>query len=149
MESEDARDIGKIWGALRELKAWAEGKVREFEILILGPDKGNGLRGDMKALHSDHAETKERIEAVARDVAEARAWGQRLWEVERHQPGNCLGRVAVQDLRDELDSEAEERRVERTEMRRTRMMMLTSIIVAALTALASVVVAIINAGGKP
>lgn len=160
MDIDETRDIGKIWGALREYKAWAEGKAREFEVVLLGPDHDNGLRGDLRALHADHAETKAKLDLLEKDVMDTRAWGQRLWDVERHRPGGCLGKEALEALRAELAAEKaaeielirEERAEsmkERIESRRTRLTMIGSIAVALIASVGSVVVAVIYAGGKP
>jgi hypothetical protein len=145
-EDQVVRDVGKIWGALREFRAWAEGKFREFEVIMLGPDLGNGLKGDLRALRTDHADTKSKLDDLASELAATKAWGQHIWEVDR--PEHCIGKIAVADLESRLKADADLRTAELRENRKVRLAMTGTVIVAGMTSITSIIVAIINQGAK-
>lgn len=128
------RDIGKLWGAVREMRAWVEGKLRELEIALIGIDGGNGLRGNIQ-------KNTERIDSLEHQVVAGIEWGTRLWDVERHKPGGCIGKLAVEELEARLLLDAESREKEVIETRRTRYAMLTGLGVALITSIAPIIMA--------
>lgn len=147
------RDTSKLWGEVRSLqgvidtlKAFFEGKFREFEIMLHGVNGDNGIRGKLRELHEDHAETKQRLDVLDKDLSEARAWGQRIWEVER--PANCIGSAEVSKLRAELRTKEEREDARDAEHRKLMYGMIGVIVAATLTATANIVVAIITLGAK-
>lgn len=142
------RDLGKALGRIAEFRAWAEGKVREVEIILMGPTGDNGIRGNVRELKADHEDTKKRLDRVDEDLREAKAWGRRVWEVERHEPGKCIGSVRVEELRADLKAKDEREDARMAEHRRLTYMMMGSIIVSLLTVAGNIAVAFITAAAK-
>jgi hypothetical protein len=154
------REVGKLWGALKSvegaidtLRAWAGGQFARIDMILVGVNNDNGIKGDIRALEADSRQLAARIETISSEVRDAREWGQRIWEVER--PANCLGIAAVDAFRVELDArearalalretEAVERRREMTELRKARIAMMGTVGAAMLTSAAAVVVALIR-----
>jgi len=143
------RDVGKLWGEVRTLRAWAEGKVREFEVVLTGQQGDNGLRGNIRDLAADvkaqHLEV-ERVDAAVSDLADK---CRHFVEVDRYQPGGCLGVTEVKKLRTELDKEREKRERESQEMQKLRIGLITAVLVAMLTTAGNVAVALINKRPAP
>jgi len=138
------RETGKLWGALREIRAWMEGKVREFEVILFGADGDNGMRGTIRELKDDRDKTDMKLEEVDKKVDAAVAWGKHLWEVERHQPGQCIGRAAVEALEKRLAEATATQEKDRRDMRKTRNAMLVAFCGMMVSSATAIVVALIN-----
>lgn len=86
------RDIGKLWGAFERLN----GDVRELRVALVGIDSTNGLRGELRSFiekfDADHA---VRLKDVEDRVEEGIALGKHLYHIERHKPGECIGKAAL------------------------------------------------------
>jgi hypothetical protein len=134
---ENERDIGKLWGFARELKAWAEGKVREVEIILIGVDGTNGLRGNIRAL-------EEKVETQAEKLQKGIEWGERVWEIERKKPGNCLGVEAVKALEARLAAERAATDKLILESRKARYTMLTGLGVGLLAAASPIILELVK-----
>ena len=161
------RDIGKLWGAVKELK-----------VALVGINGDNGLRGEMKdfitvmrdrmdgqdealaelakKLDESAKHHDEELDRIDKKVNDAVSWGHNLWEKERHLPGGCIGKKALAEfelkLIDEMKSEKkrqlEERRHTDTlaiEMVKSRRAMLAAIIVSIISTIGAITVAIISA----
>jgi hypothetical protein len=49
-DDQQPKEIGKIWGFIKELKATVFGHKREIEIILVGQTGNNGLTGDIKKI---------------------------------------------------------------------------------------------------
>ena len=143
---EQQRDIGKAFREISDLR----GDVKELRTAIVGIDGHNGLRGELrdflKRFDVWQQQSEERTSAVEARVEEGIAWGKHLWEVDRHEPGGCLGIEALNQYRKELDAKDRRKEDLSIELRKSRQAMLAAIIVAMLTSAASIIVALISAG---
>ena len=122
------RDIGKLWAAVKELR-----------VALIGLDGTNGLRGELREFiaHFD-AEHSPRLTAVEDRVEEGISMGRRLYDYERHQPGACIGKAALDKYIEEVKMQKEEDSKVVTEMKKARITMITAIVVALIYAAASV-----------
>jgi hypothetical protein len=134
---EQERDIGKLWGFARELKAWAEGKVREVEIILIGVDGTNGLRGNIRKLEED-------VDIQGHQLQAGIEWGNRVWEIERKKPGGCLGIEAVEKLEARLAAEHAATDKLILESRKARYTMLTGLGVGLLAAASPIVLELVK-----
>jgi CTP-dependent riboflavin kinase len=128
---EQERDIGKLWGFARELKAWTEGKLRELEILFIGVDGSNGLRGDLRELKCTVNTLSDKIDDVEKEVKEAWQWGKDAYYIERHKDGQCIGKAA-------LDKYLETQKKETESLKKARYALYTGLLVALVSAGATV-----------
>jgi len=166
-EFEQQRDIGKLWGAVKELK-----------VALVGIDGSNGLRGEMKdfitvmrdrmdgqdeslaelanKLDSSAKRNDEEMARIDKKVDDAVNWGHNLWERERHLPGGCIGKKAlaefelklIDEMKAEKKKQLEERRHTDTlaiEMVKSRRAMLAAIIVSVVSTIGAIIVAVISA----
>ena len=76
-------------------------------------------------------EDKIKSEEEREKSGEIEVWGHNIWEVQR--PANCLGIIAVRELREELENEKKERKHEMTEMKKARIAMYSALGVALIT----------------
>jgi hypothetical protein len=136
-DTEHERDIGKLWGFARELKAWAEGKVREVEIILIGVDGTNGLRGNIRKL-------EETVDVQAHQLQAGIEWGNRVWEVERHKPGGCIGKELVGKLEARLAAEKTEMTALIVETRKARYAMLTGLGVGLIAAASPIILELVK-----
>jgi len=138
------RDIGKLWGAMER----TNGDVRELRVALVGLHGDNGLRGELRAFmdkfENDHG---ARLQAVEARVEEGIDYGKHLYEVERHQPGACIGKAALDAY--VAGIETKERRTTdlSIEIGKSRRAMLAAILVAVITSMTSLAVALISKGG--
>ena len=133
----DDRDIGKIWGELREFRAETEGRFREIMQILVGHDGTNGLSGRV-------AVTEEKIDSHDHQIAAGIDWGKRIIEVERHKPGWCKGVNALDEYKAATAREIEARERETVELKKSRHAMIAGLGAAVLTAAASVIVAVLR-----
>jgi hypothetical protein len=135
------RDVGKMWGSLRELKAWIEGKFREIEVILLGAAGDNGLNGRLKAIEA-------RVDETESDVRRVEAWGKdtvhNLWNERR--PLECLGLPEIEKLRAEVDKRFGDLARESTELKKTRLVMLGAIATSFITTIGVIIAALVNSG---
>lgn len=136
-EHDDAvpRDIAKLWGFARESIAHIEGELSRIIDALFGRHGDNGINGTTKLL-------VRRMDAVEAEVREAKAWGLRVWEVERHKPGACIGKAA-------LDAHIASATRQSEELRKARLTLIGSLGVAALSVVSAVAVAVINKAPAP
>lgn len=73
---ETARELGKVWGELREHRA-----------ILVGPDGANGVRGQVKELYA-------RTEAQGQAIADAREEFLDYWHNKR--PEQCIGKAVLE-----------------------------------------------------
>lgn len=133
LDIEHQKDIGKLWGEMREFRAETDGRFERIMLILTGTTGTNGMQGRIA-----HVEEKEDLlEHELRAVTE---WGHRVVEVDRFKDGWCIGKKAVIDLEARLTRDAESRERETVEMRRTRYAMLTGFGVALITAAAPIVI---------
>jgi len=138
------RDIGKLWGAMER----TNGDVRELRVALVGLHGDNGLRGELRAFmdkfENDHG---ARLQAVEARVEEGIDYGKHLYEVARHQPGACIGKAALDAY--VAGIETKERRTTdlSIEIGKSRRAMLAAILVAVITSMTSLAVALISKGG--
>lgn len=141
-----ARDIGKIWTALER----TNGDIRELRTAIVGIDGTNGLRGELRdfiaKFDADHA---VRLSAVEDRVEEGFEFGRRLYDVERHKPGECIGKAALDRYVAELEENQRRETELTTEMKKSRDAMITALVAAIITSVASIIVALISLKGTP
>jgi len=138
------RDIGKLWGAMEK----TNGDVRELRVAIVGLNGDNGLRGELRAFierfESDHS---LRLQAVEARVEEGIEYGKHLYEVERHQPGACIGKAALDAYVAEIETKERRTTDLSIEIGKSRRAMLAAILVAVITSMTSLAVALISKGG--
>lgn len=150
------RDVGKLWSAITEikgaidtLKAWAEGKVREFEIVLMGPAGDNGMRGNLKNMAARQNVLERRMSINEDKIREAEAWGKHVWEVER--PAQCLGVAEVKRLEAKMAAEEKERAEakerDRRELRQLKWALFGTIAACLITSVSTVAAAFISARG--
>ncbi len=133
------RDVGKLWGALER----TNGDVKALTVAIVGIDGTNGLRGELREfIEQFREEHSPRIATLEDRVEEGIAYGKHLYDVERHKPGACIGKVALDKHIAELESRQQKSESAAVEMGKARMAMIGMIIVSMITALASVFVAL-------
>jgi len=136
------RDIGKLWGAVEK----TNGDVKALTVALVGMNGDNGLRGELREFirkfDADHA---VRLAAVEERVEEGIQYGKQLWEVERHKPGSCIGKAAL----DTHLASLAVRDKKANDLNKYLIGMLGSMIVALISAGASVFVALQNTGGTP
>jgi len=139
------RDIGKLWTAVER----TNGDVRELRVALVGIDGSNGLRGELRDFISrfdaDHA---VRLAQVEDRVEEGIAWGKKVWEVDRHSPGACIGKAALDQYVEGLSVRERRSSDLAIELKKSRLAMLGAILVALISAAASVFVALQKTGGS-
>jgi len=138
------RDIGKLWGAMEK----TNGDVRELRVALVGIDGSNGLRGELREFIERYTrEYSVRLGELENRVEEGIAYGKHLYEVERHQPGACIGKAALDAY--VAGIETKERRTTdlSIEIGKSRRAMLAAILVAVITSMTSLAVALISKGG--
>ena len=134
MELEQQKDIGKLWGELREFRAETEGRFEKIMLILTGVTGSNGMQGRI-------AIVEEKTDLLDHELRAVSEWGHKVVEVDRFKDGWCIGKKAVVDLEARLTKDAESREKETLEMRRTRYAMLTGFGVALITAAAPIVIA--------
>lgn len=147
MDSVDQqRDIGKLWGAVERVN----GDVKALSVALVGMNGDNGLRGELREFirkfDADHA---VRLNAVENRVEEGISYGNRLWEVERHQPGACIGKAALDEYIEGVHAQERRSTDLSIELRKSRLAMVAAILVALISAGASVFVALQKTGATP
>lgn len=133
-EIEQQKDIGKLWGELREFRAETDGRFEKIMLILTGVTGSNGMNGRI-------AIVEEKTDLLDHELRAVSEWGHRVVEVDRFKDGWCIGKKAVVDLEARLTKDAESREKETLEMRRTRYAMLTGFGVALITAAAPIVIA--------
>jgi hypothetical protein len=115
--------------------------AREIASALWGDDvrRDNGLRSDVRRLEFD-------METVKSAVAEGIAHGNYLYEVERHKPGGCIGRIAVEQLEQRLTQAAVAKSKEITELRKARMGMFAAVLVAFITSVVNMIPELVKLG---
>lgn len=138
------RDIGKLWGAIERVN----GDVKALSVALVGMDGGNGLRGELREfIHRFEADHAVRLTAVEDRVEEGIEYGRRLYDVERHKPGECIGKTALDEYVAELNAKANKESDMAIEMKKSRDAMLTALVAALITSAASIIVAFISIKG--
>ena len=136
------RDIGKLWGAMER----TNGDIKELRVALVGIDGTNGLRGELRefiqSFKDDHA---VRLDEVEKRVEEGIAMGKHMYHIERHKPGECIGKAALDAHL--ADMAAREKKV--NDRDKYIIAMIGSMIVALITSGASVFVAMQNTGVAP
>jgi hypothetical protein len=133
-ELEQQKDIGKLWGELREFRAETDGRFEKIMLILTGVTGSNGMNGRI-------AHVEEKTDLLDHELRAVSEWGHKVVEVDRFKDGWCIGKKAVIDLEARLTKDAESREKETLEMRRTRYAMLTGFGVALITAAAPIVIA--------
>lgn len=133
------RDIGKLWGAMER----TNGDVRELRTALVGLDGTNGLRGELREFierfEKDHS---VRLGSLEDRVEEGISYGKHLYEVARHQPGGCIGKSALDRYVSDLDAKDKRSTDLSIEIRKSRLAMVASIMVALITSAGSIFVAL-------
>jgi len=128
------RDIGKAFREIADLR----GDVKELRVALVGINGDNGLRGELRDFISKFdSNYAVRLSAAEDRIEEGIADGKHLWEVERHVPGACIGKAALDKYREEVKMQKDENDKAITEMRKARLTMVTGIVVALIYAAAS------------
>lgn len=131
---EQQRDIGKAFREIADLR----GDVKELRVALVGINGDNGLRGELRAfINKFDTGYAVRLSAAEDRIEEGIAEGKRLWEVERHKPGACIGKAALDVYIEEVKMQKEENERAITEMKKARITMITAIVVALIYAAAS------------
>jgi len=147
MDSVDQqRDIGKLWGAVERVN----GDVKALSVALVGMNGDNGLRGELREFirkfDADHA---VRLGDLEEQVASGIAEGRRLYEVERHKPGECIGKAALDEYVAGINARERRSTDLSIELRKSRLAMVAAILVALISAGASVFVALQKTGATP
>ena len=166
---EQQRDIGKAFREIADLR----GDVKEIRTAVIGIDGKNGIRGELrdfiilmdKRMTSQDSAIEEikkqgdaRMDKIEDEVTEIDArvvsaveWGQNVWEVQRHLPGQCIGKAALEEYEARVAKEAQDRKEERrvtdsmaVELKKSRNAMNAVILAALITALASMATTLIS-----
>lgn len=103
--SDVPKDVAKLWTAVLTLKTWAEGEVRRIGEILVGVNGNNGIKGDLKVVREEQTKLEEKIDALEKHVDDSvqKAW--HLWEVERYEPGKCIGANEVRKLEAKIDAD--------------------------------------------
>ena len=90
----DDRDVGKLWGAVREIKALLEGGLKEIRTY---------LEGRLTRIEGDFSRTERRVEAVEAnlksEVARLEKLADKIWEEDR--PAACIGKSLLEQYKRE------------------------------------------------
>lgn len=142
------REDSKLWSALHELKAWAEGEVAKFGLILTGVDGTNGINGNLKKLHADHEATKSELGRVEGKLDQAISTCTHIWEVERFKDGKCIGANEVKKLREEMARTSEVEASREREHRKLLYGMFGAIVVSLISTAGTILVALISKGAK-
>lgn len=173
-EFEQQRDIGKVFREVADLRGEVRAEIKELRVAMVGINGDNGLRGEMKdfinvmrlrmdsqdeALEQLAAKLDQSIETHTAETArldkkvnDAVSWGHNLWENERHLPGRCIGKKALEEFEErmveEVKAENEKRSAERrhtdvmaVEMVKSRRAMWAAIVVSLISTAGAIIVA--------
>lgn len=133
------RDVGKLWGAIER----TNGDVKALTVALVGMNGDNGLRGELREfIETFNAGHSVRLDEVEKRVEEGIALGKHLYHIERHKPGECIGRAALDKYIADMESRQQKSENAAVEMGKARMAMIGMIIVSMITALASIFVAL-------
>lgn len=142
--ADQQRDIGKLWGAIERVN----GDVKALSVALVGIDGGNGLRGELREfLHRFENDHSVRLTKVEDRVEEGIEYGRRLYDVERHKPGECIGKAALDKYVAELEAKQDREDAMTVEMKKSRDAMLAAVVAAVITSAASIIVAFIGIKG--
>jgi len=140
------RDIGKLWGAMER----TNGDIKELRVALVGIDGTNGLRGELRdfirKFDSDYA---VRLVEVENRVEEGIAMGKQLYEVERHKPGACIGKTALDQYVNKIEAQDKRSTDLSVELRKARLTTIGAIIVAGISSAAPVIMALTAKGSTP
>jgi len=137
-EEHRTRDVGKLWGAIER----TNGDVKALTVALVGMNGDNGLRGELRDFIStfkdDHA---VRLTELEDRVEEGIAMGKNMYFVDRHKPGECIGKVALDKYVTEIDAQNTKNQQASTAMKTATMAMIGMIIVSMITSLSSIFIA--------
>jgi hypothetical protein len=102
-EDDVPRDLAKLWTWAQKSVAEIEGQLARISDALWGRNMDNGLHGRTKAIELDLIEVKK-------EVRDGISWGNKMWEVERHKPGMCIGKNALDEYLNTKKKESEETR---------------------------------------
>lgn len=135
------RDLGKAYREIADVR----GDVKELRVAIVGIDGTNGLRGELREFirkfDSDYA---VRLVEVEQRVEEGIAMGKQLYEVERHKPGACIGKAALDSYVAKVEAQDKRSTDLSIELRKARLTTIGAIIVAGISSAAPVILALVT-----
>lgn len=144
-EIEQQRDIGKLWGAVLELRT-----------ALIGLDGKNGLRGEFREFASDMERRMTKQDEALEELAKWRGEASNAMDtyLKHGRQATCFGIAALEEYK-KAEEEAETRRAaqwetQQTELKKARIAMLGAVLVALITALIPVIPKLIElaqAGG--
>jgi hypothetical protein len=103
--SDVPKDIAKLWTTVLTLKTWAEGEFKRIVEMLVGVNGSNGIRGDLKLVREEQGRLEEKFDLLDKKVDKATADAWHLWEVERFEPGKCIGATEVRKLEEKFEKE--------------------------------------------
>lgn len=146
---EQQRDIGKAFREISDLR----GDVKELRTALVGIDGCNGLRGELRTFIEESRTHMAKLDEMMKDAYEWQAESEQRFrhylDVERKE--TCYGAELLQEYKDEQDQIIEDSRERRrhsdellVELEKQRIASRQVLAVAVITAIASIVVALIK-----
>lgn len=146
---EQQRDIGKAFREISDLR----GDVKELRTALVGIDGRNGLRGELRTFIEESRTHMAKLDEMMKDAYEWQAESEQRFrhylDVERKE--TCYGAELLQEYKDEQDQIIEDSRERRrhsdellVELEKQRIASRQVLAVAVITAIASIVVALIK-----
>lgn len=146
---EQQRDIGKAFREISDLR----GDVKELRTALVGIDERNGLRGELRTFIEESRTHMAKLDEMMKDAYEWQAESEQRFrhylDVERKE--TCYGAELLQEYKDEQDQIIEDSRERRrhsdellVELEKQRIASRQVLAVAVITAIASIVVALIK-----
>lgn len=128
------RDIGKLWGAVLELRT-----------ALIGLDGKNGLRGEFREFAADMERRMTKQDEALEELARWRSDASNAMDtyLKHGRQATCFGIAALEEYK-KAEEEAETRRAaqwenQQTELKKARIAMLGAVLVALITALIPVI----------